>query len=110
MDASIRSKLIRLAHSNPAIREHVLPLLKEAGFDKSPLGREYAVLDEEYLMDMVDSGAKFRIGPTTTPSMEIAARMHQHLQAKYPNATLVHNERTGEVSLMVLKPLNASLK
>jgi hypothetical protein len=30
-DAALRKQLIRLAHANPEIRPHILPLLREAG-------------------------------------------------------------------------------
>jgi hypothetical protein len=37
--ADLRSKLIRLAHANPALRKHLLPLLREAQVAHSELGR-----------------------------------------------------------------------
>lgn len=36
---SLRSSLIRLAHSNPALREHLLPLLKGASAIPYEIGR-----------------------------------------------------------------------
>ena len=38
MTNNLRSSLIRLAHTNPDLRPHLLPLLKEAGCDKLPEG------------------------------------------------------------------------
>lgn len=37
MSNSLRSKVIRLAHTNPDLRPHLLPLLKEAAKDKVPV-------------------------------------------------------------------------
>ena len=37
-DKALRSKLIRLAHTNPELRAHLLQLLKEAGCEKLPEG------------------------------------------------------------------------
>jgi len=37
-DQALRSSLIRLAHANPELRPHLLPLLKEAGCEKLPEG------------------------------------------------------------------------
>lgn len=38
MSSTLRSKVIRLAHANPELRPHLLPLLKEAGCEKLPEG------------------------------------------------------------------------
>lgn len=38
MTNNLRSSLIRLAHTNPDLRPHLLPLLKEAGCEKLPEG------------------------------------------------------------------------
>lgn len=38
MSNDLRTKLIRLAHQNPALRADLLPLLKEAGCEKLPEG------------------------------------------------------------------------
>lgn len=38
MSNDLRSKVIRLAHQNPALRADLLPLLKEAGCEKLPEG------------------------------------------------------------------------
>jgi hypothetical protein len=34
-DQELRSKLVRLAHSKPELRQHILPLLKSAGTEKA---------------------------------------------------------------------------
>jgi len=35
MSSDLRSKLVRLAHENPDLRAHLLPILREAGEEKS---------------------------------------------------------------------------
>ena len=35
---TLRSKLIRLAHANPELRSHLLPIIKSAGCEKLPEG------------------------------------------------------------------------
>jgi hypothetical protein len=35
-ERKLRNRLIRLAHTNPALRPHLLPLLKQAGCEKLP--------------------------------------------------------------------------
>ncbi len=39
--SSLRSKVIRLAHANPELRPHLLPLLKDAGEDGVTSGRTW---------------------------------------------------------------------
>jgi hypothetical protein len=39
--SSLRSKVIRLAHANPELRPHLLPLLKEAGEEGVTSGRTW---------------------------------------------------------------------
>lgn len=40
-DSDLRSKLIRLAHENPDVREHLLPLLKSAGTSETKAKRHF---------------------------------------------------------------------
>jgi len=49
----LRSKLIRLAHEKPELREHLLPLLKSAG---APVARKFS--DEEILSAAEDVAKK----------------------------------------------------
>ncbi len=50
---TLRSKLIRLAHENPALRPQLLPLLKEAGDDIKK--------DAETLKDLIESKVKLPV-------------------------------------------------
>lgn len=57
MSQDLRSKIIRLAYSNPALRDHLMPLLKTAsatwwGFDVGSAYEDDAILDE--LSDALD--------------------------------------------------------
>lgn len=55
MSNTLRSKVIRLAHQNPELRPHLLPLLKTAGADpvqfrKNPIGYEVTANGDRYLV------------------------------------------------------------
>jgi hypothetical protein len=43
---TLRSKLIRLAHENPALRPQLLPLLKTAALDPRAIAKEPGVIDK----------------------------------------------------------------
>lgn len=73
-EKALRSAVIRLAHAKPELREHLLPLLKNAGMLDGPAGKvleEYwnTLHDLEHDLEAVikeyDVAASYRGGPGT---------------------------------------------
>ena len=58
-EKALRSKLIRLAHSKPELREHLLPLITKKAAD--PL-TEFLVVDFQDLLGSVKISSKFKKG------------------------------------------------
>lgn len=58
MSDSLRSKVIRLAHQNPALRPHLLPLLKTAGMDGKMVGNGWRLKWNDYQFELEELPAK----------------------------------------------------
>ncbi len=69
-DPTLRSKLIRLAHAHPEFRDDLLPLLKDAAFSPSTLGRKI----NERLKDGFEVLLVFERGSKTLTQNERAGR------------------------------------
>lgn len=116
MAQSLRSSIIRLASEHPEFRKDLLPLLKSAEQKtaKEALGPEYATLDADYLTDLMENdGVEFKVGHTVSTDAESAYNQFFKLHMKYVHGdkmSLVHDAKTGQVSLMTLEPLNVWLK
>lgn len=53
MSNTLRSKVIRLAHANPALRPHLLPLLKTAAVTTNPSVSMWSKADRTYAIKLV---------------------------------------------------------
>lgn len=75
--AALRSSLIRLAHSKPKLREHLLPLLKEAGGSffhaLNKRHRDEANANKRYLVKSVNKGGQVSKTPFTDMNWRLDA-------------------------------------
>ena len=58
MSDSLRSKVIRLAHQNPSLRSHLLPLLKTAGMDGKMVGNGWRLTWDNFRFELEELPAK----------------------------------------------------
>jgi hypothetical protein len=66
-DQTLRTKLLRLAHENPDLRPHLLPLLKQSG-KKQAAAISYANLLKEHVLELIKT--------LRYPWQELEARRH----------------------------------